>query len=603
MSVLAVTEEPATTGRANTATAAKGAKSPELDELIKRYGCGPVQFTGTEDALYERHLVFDNVLEAGEIGARERFEAVARSVRDVLSQRWIRTEETYERQDPKRVYYLSMEFLIGRSLANNVTNLILDDATKKVLKEQKLDWYELLEQEPDAGLGNGGLGRLAACFLDSMATMEIPAMGYGLRYQYGMFKQTIQDGWQHEVPDNWLRRPDPWEVSRPNETVQVPLNCSFKLSGGSLQAVIGKTSSLIGVPFDRPVVGFGGKTINTLRLWEAAASDYFNFQEFSSGDFVGALAETLQAESLTRVLYPDDHTAKGQGLRFVQEYFLVACSLADLIRRFRKTNKDWNTLPDRVAIQLNDTHPTMAVPELMRILLDEAHLGWDEAWELTRRTLAYTNHTLLPEALEKWPVAWFEMLLPRHLEIILEINRRLLDDVRTPFPGEESRVERVSLVEEGPNRHIRMANLAIVGSHSTNGVAAIHSQLLRTTTVKDLAETFPERFSNKTNGVTPRRWLRLANPALSSTITDAIGDDWVTRLSALSKLKPLAGDPGFRDAFRKATREAKVQFAAWLRSTSGQAVDPDSIFDCQIKRIHEYKRQLLNALRIVVLYN
>src|SRR5215467_10085800 len=289
----------------------------KLSKLIEQYGCGPVQFTGTEDALYERHLVFDNVLEAAEIGARERFEAVARSVRDILSQRWIRTEKTYELEDPKRLYYLSMEFLIGRSLANNVTNLLLDDDTKRVLKEQRVDWYELLEQEPDAGLGNGGLGRLAACFLDSMATMEIPAMGYGLRYQYGMFKQTIQDGWQHEIPDNWLRRPDPWEVSRPHETVEVPLNCSFKLKGGSLQAVIGQTSSLIGVPFDRPVVGFGGKTINTLRLWEAAASDYFDFQEFSSGDFVGALAETLQAESLTRVLYPDDHTAKGQGLRFV----------------------------------------------------------------------------------------------------------------------------------------------------------------------------------------------------------------------------------------------------------------------------------------------
>src|SRR5215470_10888382 len=603
MSVLAVTEEPATTGRTNTAIETKGANSPHLDELIKRYGCGPVQFTGTNDALYERHLVFDNVLEAAVASARERYEALAHSVRDVLSQRWIRTEETYERKDPKRVYYLSMEFLIGRSLANNVTNLLLDDVTKKVLKEQKLDWYELLEQEPDAGLGNGGLGRLAACFLDSMATMEIPAMGYGLRYQYGMFKQTIQDGWQHEVPDNWLRRPDPWEVCRQNETVEVPLNCSFKLSGGSLRAVLGQPSSLIGVPFDRPVVGYGGKTINTLRLWEAAASDYFDFQEFSSGDFVGALAETLQAESLTRVLYPDDHTAKGQGLRFVQEYFLVASSLADLVRRFRKTNTDWRTLPDKVAIQLNDTHPTMAVPELMRILLDEAHLGWDEAWDLTQRTLAYTNHTLLPEALEKWPVIWFERMLPRHLEIIYEINRRLIDEVRRRFPGDEGRVQRVSLVEEGAERKIRMANLAIVGSHSTNGVAAIHSALLRTMTVKDLAELFPQRFSNKTNGVTPRRWLLMSNPALSQTITNAIGESWVTDLSQLKRLKPLADDKGLRQAFLKAKREAKLQFADWLKRTSGETVDPDSIFDCQIKRIHEYKRQLLNALRIVVLYN
>src|SRR5512132_3242078 len=577
--------------------------SNELSKLIERYGCGPVQFTGTNDALYERHLVFDNVMDVAAIGDRERFEALAHSVRDVLSQRWIRTGETYDRKDPKRVYYLSMEFLIGRSLANNVTNLLLDDVIKKEVQERKINWYELLEQEPDAGLGNGGLGRLAACFLDSMATMEIPAMGYGLRYQYGMFKQTIQDGWQHEVPDNWLRRPDPWEVRRQNETVEIPLNCSFKLSGGSLRAVVGQTSSLIGVPFDRPVVGYGGKTINTLRLWEAAASDYFDFQEFSSGDFVGALAETLQAESLTRVLYPDDHTAKGQGLRFVQEYFLVASSLADLVRRFRKTNTDWRTLPDKVAIQLNDTHPTMAVPELMRILLDEAHLDWDEAWDLTQRTLAYTNHTLLPEALEKWPLVWFERMLPRHLDIIYEINRRLIDEVRRRFPGDEGRVQRVSLVEEGAERKIRMANLAIVGSHSTNGVAAIHSQLLRTMTVKGLAELFPQRFSNKTNGVTPRRWLLMSNPALSQAITDASGQGWVTDLSQLKKLKPLADDRALRQAFLKAKREAKLSFIDWLKQISGQTVDADTIFDCQIKRIHEYKRQLLNALRLVVLYN
>jgi glycogen phosphorylase len=591
------------TQREGRPVSARPTGSNELSKLIEQYGCGPVQFTGTNDALYERHLVFDNVMDAAAIGARERFEAVARSVRDVLSQRWIRTEETYDRKDPKRVYYLSMEFLIGRSLANNVTNLLLDNITKSVLKEQRVDWYELLEQEPDAGLGNGGLGRLAACFLDSMATMEIPAMGYGLRYQYGMFKQTIQDGWQHEAPDNWLRRPDPWEVPRPHEKVEVPLNCSFKLSGGSLLAVLGQPSSLIGVPFDRPVVGYGGKTINTLRLWEAAAPDYFDFQEFSSGDFVGALAETLQAESLTRVLYPDDHTAKGQGLRFVQEYFLVASSLADLVRRFRKTNKDWRTLPDKVAIQLNDTHPTMAVPELMRILLDEAHLGWDEAWDLTQRTLAYTNHTLLPEALEKWPVIWFERMLPRHLEIIYEINRRLIDDVRRRFPKDEGRVQSVSLVEEGPERKVRMANLAIVGSHSTNGVAAIHSQLLRAMTVKDLAEMFPERFNNKTNGVTPRRWLLMSNPGLSQTINDAIGEGWVTDLSQLKKLKPLAGDRSLRQAFLKAKREAKLRFIDWLTRTTGDTVDADSIFDCQIKRIHEYKRQLLNALRIVVLYD
>jgi glycogen phosphorylase len=577
--------------------------SDDLSKLLQQYGCGPIPFTGTDNAFYERHLVFDNVIELMAAGPRERFEAVARSVRDILSQRWVYTETTYQRENPKRVYYLSMEFLIGRSLANNATNLLLDPVAKEAIRRKNLDWFELLEQEPDAGLGNGGLGRLAACFLDSMATMQIPAMGYGLRYEYGIFKQSIRDGWQHELPDNWLRRPDPWEVQRPHETVDVKLNCSFEMRGGTLRAVVGCPSSLIGVPFDRPVVGYGGKTINTLRLWAAAAHDYFNFQEFSSGDFVGALAETLEAESLTRVLYPDDSTSQGQGLRFVQEYFLVACSLADLVRRFRRHNTDWSLLPEKVAIQLNDTHPTMAVAELMRILLDDEHLGWDEAWDLTQRTLAYTNHTLLPEALEKWPVAWFRSMLPRHLEIIFEINRRLLDEVRKRFPGDQGRIERVSLIEEGSSKHVRMANLAIVGSHSTNGVAVIHSRLLRTVTVKDLAELYPERFSNKTNGVTPRRWLLMANPALARTITDAIGEGWKTDLSQLSKLKPLAGDKGLRDEFRKAKREAKSHFANWLKRTSGVTVDPDSIIDCQIKRIHEYKRQLLNALRVVVLYN
>jgi starch phosphorylase len=433
--------------------------------------------------------------------------------------------------------------------------------------------------------------------------MQLPATGYGLRYEYGMFKQSIVDGWQKENPDNWLRDGDPWEVARLHEKVEVKLNCSFQLRAGVLQVIPDRPSTLIGVPFDRPVVGFGGKTINTLRLWAAAAPDYFDFQEFGTGDFVGALGETLEAESLTRVLYPDDSTTAGQGLRFLQEYFLVACSMADLVRRFLRHNTDWDKLPEKAAIQLNDTHPSMSVAELMRILLDDARLGWDQAWDLTKKTLAYTNHTLLPEALEKWPAAWFEILLPRQLEIIYEINRRLLDEVRVRFPGDEGRVERVSLVEEGTRRKIRMANLAIVGTHSTNGVAAVHSKLLRTTTVKDLAEMFPERFSNKTNGVTPRRWLLEANPSLAGAITQVIGDRWITDLSRLNELKPFAADRSFRDGFLTSKREAKAQFANWLKATSGQTVDPDSIFDCHIKRIHEYKRQLLNALRIVVLYN
>jgi starch phosphorylase len=574
-----------------------------VSDVLQQYGYGAMPFIGTENAFYERHLVFDRAIDPKVASARERFEAFSSSVRDILAQRWVLTKNTYERENAKRIYYLSMEFLIGRSLANNITNLLLDPLLPDAAKEHGIDWLELIEQEPDAGLGNGGLGRLAACFLDSMATMQLPGTGYGLRYEYGMFKQSIVDGWQKENPDNWLRYGDPWEISRLHENVEVKLNVSFKLQEGNFQVIPDRPSSLIGIPFDRPVVGYGGKTINTLRLWAAAAPDYFDFEKFGTGDFVGALGETLQAESLTRVLYPDDSTTKGQGLRFLQEYFLVACSMADLVRRFQRHNLDWEKLPEKAAIQLNDTHPSMSVPELMRILLDDVHMGWDQAWDLTKKTLGYTNHTLLPEALEKWPVAWFETLLPRHLELIYEINRRLLDEVRVRFPGDEGRVQRVSLVEEGSPSKIRMANLAIVGSHSTNGVSAVHSKLLRTTTVKDLAEMFPERFSNKTNGVTPRRWLLEANPALAREITQVIGDRWITDLSLLKELKPFAEDSNARDRFLKSKREAKVEFANWLKSTSGRVVDPDTIFDCHIKRIHEYKRQLMNALRIVIVYN
>jgi len=574
-----------------------------LEKLRKQYGCGPVQFYGTDDALYERHLIFDEVIKPEKATPREQFEAVAHTVRDVISQRWLLTEETYERQNPKRVYYLSMEYLLGRSLANNVVNAQLLETTLEIMKKKGHVDPALVETEPDAGLGNGGLGRLAACFLDSMATLQLPGMGYGLRYEYGIFKQKIKDGWQFEQADNWLRRPDPWEVVRLEEAVEVKLNSSVELRAGELHLVVGRPSIFLGIPFDRPVIGYGGKTINTLRLWGAATPDYFDFQQFSRGHFVAALTETLASESITRVLYPDDSTSQGQGLRLVQEYFLVACSLADLVRRFRRMNSDWTALPEKVAIQLNDTHPALAVPELMRILLDEARLSWEEAWKVTERSLAYTNHTLLPEALEKWPLSMFDVLSPRMAEIVHEINRRFLDSVRAQFPGDHARVERVSLIEEGAEPKVRMAHLAIVGSHSTNGVAAIHSQLLRTSTVRDLAEIFPTRFNNKTNGVTPRRWLLLCNPGLARMITEAIGDGWVTDLSQLARLKPLAKDGSFQEAFRKAKREAKTQFVDWLKATTGETVDPDTIFDSQIKRIHEYKRQLLNALHIVVLYN
>ena len=416
--------------------AAKQRAVPVTEKLIAKYGCGPVHFSGRDEALYERHLLFDSGVDVAAAMGRDRFEALARSVRDVLSQRWLLTEKTYEEKNPKRLYYLSMEFLIGRSLANNVVNLLLSPLTDQFIQDKKLNLIEILEQEPDAGLGNGGLGRLAACFVESAATLQLPAMGYGLRYEYGIFKQTIQNGWQQEMPDNWLRSPDPWEIARPNEKVEVSFGCSVELSGGSLRPVPGtRPMTLIGIPFDRPVIGYGGSTINTLRLWAAAAHDSFNFEEFSHGDFVEAFTQSLAAETLTRVLYPDDSRIMGQGLRLMQEYFLVACSLADAVRRFQRSNLDWRLFPDKVAIQMNDTHPALAVPELMRILVDQVHLDWDEAWHITQNTLAYTNHTLLPEALEKWPVEWLEEMLPRQLEIIHEINRRFLGDVRGRVSG------------------------------------------------------------------------------------------------------------------------------------------------------------------------
>ncbi len=553
--------------------------------------------------LYDQHLMSDNLTDHERAQARERYEAFASLIRDTLAPQWVKTEETYKRENAKRVYYLSMEFLIGRSLSNNLINLMLQPAAMEMVKKKGVNWIELLEQEPEPGLGNGGLGRLAACFLDSMATLGIPAIGYGLRYEYGIFEQTILEGWQHEKPANWLRYRDPWEIPQPEKAVEIRLNCSFEVHEETLRAIPGKPSVLIGIPYDRPVVGFGGKTINTLRLWSAAVPDYFDFGEFSTGDFVGAIAGTLAAESITRVLYPDDSTSKGKALRFVQEYLLVACSLADITRRFQKTGRAWKEFPDMASIQMNDTHPSMAVMELMRILLDEAQLEWDEAWDISCKTLAYTNHTLLPEALEKWPFEWFRQVLPRLLEITFEINRRLMILVSLKFPGDNLKMERISLFEEFPVKKVRMANLAIVGSHSTNGVAAKHSELLRTTTVKELAELYPERFNNKTNGITPRRWLLLSNPELSNVITRAIGDGWITNLDLLRNLKPLADKIDFRNAFLKAKQDAKLRFVDWVRNTQGIILNPDSIFDCQVKRIHEYKRQLLNALRIIILYN
>jgi glycogen phosphorylase len=572
---------------------------PALQRRLERLGLAdkPGQWA-------ERYLLCEQLVDPLSSSLRQRFEATGRFIRDLVAHRWAMTRRERALSDPKRIHYLSLEFLLGRTLRNNLMNLAAEPIVRQAMDQQGWHLDTLIEEEPDAGLGNGGLGRLAACFIDSLATMQYPAIGYGLRYEYGIFKQTIQNGFQVEQPDNWLFQTDPWEIPRPEKVYVVPLNAAIELRGASVRFTRDKPSSLLGVAYDRPVVGYGANCVNTLRLWAAAAPHSFDLGEFSHGDFAGAVLGKVAAESVTRVLYPDDSTEAGRVLRFLQQYFLVSCSLQDICARFFTTgNVSWSALPDKVALQMNDTHPALSVAELMRILLDQAHMSWDEAWDITRRTLGYTNHTLLPEALEKWPVELFETLIPRQLEIIYEINRRFLDGVRRRYPGDDARVQRVSLIEETPLRRVRMAHLAVVGSHSTNGVAAIHSQLLRTHVLKDFAELYPERFNNKTNGVTPRRWLQQSNPHLSRLISMAIGEGWISDLSMLRTLLPLAEDAGFREQFRAAKREAKCAFADWLKVSSGQIVDPDSIFDSQIKRIHEYKRQLLNVLHVVILYN
>jgi starch phosphorylase len=552
---------------------------------------------------FERHLRLEQLLRPAAVSDRDRFEALAGAVRELIAERWVATDEMYNLKRPKRVYYLSMEYLLGRSLKTNLVNLGIESEVRQMLGGLGLDFDKIADTEPDAGIGNGGLGRLAACFMDSLATLQIPAIGYGLRYEYGIFRQEFADGWQVERPDNWLRRPDPWEVARHHLAVETRIQCALKFEEGGPHLADHHAATLRGIPYDRPMVGFGARTVNTLRLWGATSPDYFDLNEFNHGDFFGAVHDKILAENLTRVLYPDDATSAGQHVRFLQEYFLVACSLADIVRRFRRNGGEWPQLADLVAIQLNDTHPATAVAELMRILLDEARLGWEQSWDLTARTLAYTNHTLLPEALERWPVELFELALPRQLEIIYEVNRRFLADVRGRYPGDDGRVQRMSLIEEQPVKAVRMANLAVIGSHSTNGVSAIHSELLRTRTLNDFAQMLPDRFRNETNGVTPRRWLLAANPGLADLLTKVIGDGWIADLGKLRALVPLAEDPALRTRLRAVKHAAKAQFADWLKSTLGQTVDPESIFDCHIKRIHEYKRQLLNVLHIIILYD
>jgi starch phosphorylase len=535
----------------------------------------------------------------------DRFIALAMAVRDRLIERWIETQQTHHDQRVKRVYYLSMEFLMGRLMGSNVINLGIDEAAREAMVELGLDLADIREDEVDAGLGNGGLGRLAACFMDSLATLQIPAFGYGLRYDYGIFRQRIENGFQVEEPDDWLRGGNPWEL--PRTDVRVPVRFGGRvvsyIEHGRMVHKWVDARTVVGIPYDTPIVGYGGSTVLSLRLWSARAAEEFDFQDFNQGDYVAAVESKVAAENLTKVLYPNDNVSAGRELRLKQQYFFVACTLHDIVRRAKKIAKSLEELPKFAAIQLNDTHPALAVPELMRILVDLEGMDWDAAWDATVRTIGYTNHTLLPEALEKWPVEMIERLLPRHLQIIYEINARFLEDVARRFPGDSERVKRMSLIEETPTRNVRMANLCIVGSHSTNGVAKIHTELLRTRLVPDFNGMFPERFNSKTNGITQRRWLLKANPALADLVIEAIGEDWITDLSQIKKLAPLADDPSFRDQFRRAKHHNKILLADYTRGAYGWWPDPDTIFDVQVKRMHEYKRQLLNALHIMVLYN
>ena len=537
---------------------------------------------------------------------RDWFNSAAYAVRDRLIERWMETMRAYYRADAKRVYYLSLEFLIGRVLSNSLMNMGIYEEFSEVVKEIGLDLRLLKHQEPDAALGNGGLGRLAACFLDSMATMSLPGYGYGIRYEYGMFSQRIENGQQVENPDNWLRYGNPWEFPRPEVLYRVKFHgrsVGYVAENGVLRHQWVNTDDVMAMAYDTPIPGYGSNTVNNLRLWSAKATREFNLEYFNEGDYIGAVENKTQSENLSKVLYPADETASGRELRLKQQYFFVSASLQDILYRFVKEHDRMEALPDKVAIQLNDTHPSIAIPELMRVLVDQHRMAWDRAWDITVRTFAYTNHTLLPEALERWPVHMFETILPRHLEIIYEINQRFLTRVRRLYPGNADLVRRVSLVDEEGERSVRMAHLAIVGSHKVNGVAELHGRLMKETIFRDLDAVFPERIISITNGITPRRWLNQANRGLAKLINARIGRGWITDLSRLQGLAKLADDPGFQEEFRAIKRENKERLRKAILLRVGVEVSVDSLFDVQVKRIHEYKRQLLNVLHVVTLYN
>jgi len=531
--------------------------------------------------------------------------ALAHTVRDRLLQRWVSTAETYTREQSRTVAYLSAEFLLGPHLGNNLLNLGIYDQARDTIRELGLTLVEVIGQEPEPGLGNGGLGRLAACFLDSLATLEIPAIGYGIRYEFGIFAQDIVAGEQVERTDKWLRRGNPWEIQRSEWTVEVKLGGHvhhYTDVDGHHRAHWQPAWTVNGIPYDTPILGYRNDTANTLRLWRAEAPESFDLTTFNRGDYWGAVNQKIVSENITKVLYPSDEQLQGKELRLQQQYFFVSCSLQDMLRIMRIQNVPLEQFHEKFAVQLNDTHPAVAVAELMRLLVDEHGMAWGAAWHVTRNAIAYTNHTLLPEALEQWPLDLFARVLPRHLEIIYEINARFLDQVRTRFLGDHDRLARMSLINDHGERTVRMANLACVGSYAINGVAALHTDLLQQDVLADFHAMWPEKFSSKTNGVTPRRWLALANPRLSTLLTQTIGDGWVKDLDQLQRLEPFAEDAAFRRDWRFVKRHVKESFASYLRRRTGITVDPQSMFDVQVKRIHEYKRQHLNVLHIIALY-
>ncbi|MEP0814424.1 MAG: glycogen/starch/alpha-glucan phosphorylase [bacterium] len=575
-------------------------------ELFKSWGTfhKGMDASGIEKS-FASHLEYSLSKDQYTATVRDLYHALALTCRDRLIERWIRTQQTHYKADVKRIYYLSAEYLIGRLLVNNLINLGMYEETVQAMKELSIDIDRLVEEEPDAGLGNGGLGRLAACFMDSLATLELPAIGYGIRYEFGIFEQFIRGLAQVEAPDSWLKFGNPWEIARPERHYVVRFYGYTKqtvLPDGRLTTEWLDTDDVIGIAYDTPVDGYDNNTVNTLRLWSARASKEFDLQYFQHGDYLKAVEEKNYSENISKVLYPNDNIFEGRELRLKQQYFFTSCSIQDIIRRYLVNHTDFSEFPDKVAIQLNDTHPSLAIPELMRIFLDDYGMRWEDSWDITTQVFAYTNHTLLSEALERWPVSMFETILPRHLQIIYEINRRFMRDVSLVHPGDYDLQRRTSLIEEAPEKKVRMAHLAIVGSHSVNGVSKLHTDLLTNKELADFNLLFPGRFNNKTNGVTPRRWLLAANPELSSIISRRIGTGWIKNFNEIGKLESFADDSDFAAEFVSAKHVAKMRLASVAHDLTGFAVDPDSIFDVQVKRIHEYKRQLLNILHVVSLW-